>query len=336
MTHEELEEALPLYAAGALERSERQMLEAHLLSGCTTCHVALKDYQSLASLLPFGLSPVEPPRSLKAKIMAARNPTAEAQESTQKEEATPTLEPGDWMNHLFPPVSTPRAFSWSWAWGFATVAAVTLAGYLGWTYVASQSAGSEHMAKLEAQIQDQSAKLAGLQRTLGERDQTLSDLQTSLDQKASDIDELKEKVIERETELEQARALLAQRGVKPNTPQDELASLLRKPDLRVVSLAGSDMAKTASGMILYDAATKKVWLYAVNLPECLNGTFYQLWAIDGKPKSIGKFHMDSGETAHLLVMRVSDFEQAKQFAVSLEPPGGRPQPTGPLYLVSRS
>ena len=52
MTHEELEESVPLYAAGALDRIERQALEAHLLSGCASCHSALKDYQSVAALLP--------------------------------------------------------------------------------------------------------------------------------------------------------------------------------------------------------------------------------------------------------------------------------------------
>jgi hypothetical protein len=36
MTHEELEESVPLYAAGALDRIERQALEAHLLSGCAS------------------------------------------------------------------------------------------------------------------------------------------------------------------------------------------------------------------------------------------------------------------------------------------------------------
>ena len=60
MTHEELEEAVPLYAIGALERSERQAIEAHLLSGCAACHAALKDYQTVASLLPFGLTPATP------------------------------------------------------------------------------------------------------------------------------------------------------------------------------------------------------------------------------------------------------------------------------------
>ena len=67
MTHDELEETVPLYAAGALDRAERQALEAHLLSGCQSCHSALKEYQSVASLLPFGLSPVQAPRALSQK-----------------------------------------------------------------------------------------------------------------------------------------------------------------------------------------------------------------------------------------------------------------------------
>jgi hypothetical protein len=51
MKHEELEESVPLYAAGALDRVERQALEAHLLSGCASCHSTLKGYQSIAALL---------------------------------------------------------------------------------------------------------------------------------------------------------------------------------------------------------------------------------------------------------------------------------------------
>jgi anti-sigma-K factor RskA len=96
------------------------------------------------------------------------------------------------------------------------------------------------------------------------------------------------------------------------------------------------MAKRAVGFLLYDSRTEKVWLYAVNLPECPTGTTYQLWAIHDKPMSIGTFHMDTGETAHLLVKKVPSFTNAKTFAVSLEPSGGRPQPTGPMYLLSRS
>ena len=74
----------------------------------------------------------------------------------------------------------------------------------------------------------------------------------------------------------------------------------------------------------------------MNLPECPAGTTYQLWAIYDKPLSIGTFQMDTGDTSHLLVKKVLNFANAKTFAVSLEPSGGRPQPTGPMYLLSRS
>src|SRR5512135_2501001 len=134
MTHEELEESVPLYAAGALDRAERQALEAHLLSGCASCHNALKEYQSAAALLPFVLSPMQAPRALKAKIMAARNPEPLAVENSAKEPLSPSLEPGEWLNHLFPPVAPARSLSHPWAIGFATLLVVSLGGYLTWTY----------------------------------------------------------------------------------------------------------------------------------------------------------------------------------------------------------
>ena len=101
MTHEELEESVPLYAAGALDKIERQALEAHLLSGCASCHSVLKDYQSVAALLPLSLSPIPPPRSLKATIMAERTPAPIPAEAAPNEPTRPSLEPGEWMNHLF-------------------------------------------------------------------------------------------------------------------------------------------------------------------------------------------------------------------------------------------
>ena len=59
MAHEQFEEAVPLYAIGALESQERLALEAHLLTGCTVCRLALKEYQEVAALLPYGLPAVK-------------------------------------------------------------------------------------------------------------------------------------------------------------------------------------------------------------------------------------------------------------------------------------
>ncbi len=338
MTHEELEESVPLYAAGALDRTERQALEAHLLSGCASCHAALKDHQSVAALLPLGLSQTSPPRALKATIMAGRNPAPIPEEAAQKEPAKPSLEPGEWMNHLFPPIAPARSWSLPWAVGLATLVIVAVGGYLSWNVVTQRSEDTSNIQQLESALQDKSTTLAILQREVGEQAKALAAVRSDLQQRTNEAAEAKEQLAQREADLEEARVQLSQRsGARTGgTPQDELATLLRIPNIKAVSLTGSDVAKHAAGFLLYDARTQKVWLYSVNLPECPNGTTYQLWAIQAKPVSLGTFHMDRGDTAHLLVKKVSNFTDAKTFALSLEPSGGRPQPTGPIYLLSRS
>ena len=338
MTHEELEESVPLYAAGALDRTERQALEAHLLSGCASCHSALKDYQSVAALLPLGLSPSSPPRSLKATIMAARNPAPIPAEATSKEPARPSLEPGEWMNHLFPPVAPARSLTLPWALGLATLLIVAVGGYIAWNFAAEHSADTSNIQQLEASLQEKSAKLAGVNREVGNQAKALAELRNEVQQRTNEAAEAKEQLAQREAELEETRVQLSQQsGARAGgTPQDELATLLRIPNVKAVSLTGSDMAKRAAGFLLYDSRTQKVWLYSVNLPECPAGTTYQLWAIHDKPLSIGIFQMDRGDTAHLLVKKVPSFTDAKTFVVSLEPSGGRPQPTGQIYLLSRS
>ena len=334
MTHEELEEAVPLYAAGALERTERQAFEAHLLSGCATCHAALKEYQSVAAVLPFGLSPTQPPRSLKAKIMASRNVLPVGAESSTKDVPKSSLEPGEWMNHLFPPIAPARSGSLPWVIGLATVLVLAVTGYVAWNYVTQVASDSMRLEQLSAQLQDRSVKLASVQRELAERERALAELRDDMQRRTADLAELKDQLIHHEAELDNLRNQLTSASRRGRATQDELASLLRAPDIHAVSLSGSDMAKEAGGVLLFDPRTQKIWLYAVNLPECPIGMTYQLWAITDKPVSVGTFHMDLGETAHMLVKRLPDFTRVRQFSVSLEPSGGRSQPTGPIYLTA--
>ena len=56
---------------------------------------------------------------------------------------------------------------------------------------------------------------------------------------------------------------------------------------------------------------------------------------DGKPISAGVFNPEGGRTDHWM-MKLPQGIAAKEFAVSLEPAGGMPQPTGPMVLIGRA
>jgi hypothetical protein len=282
--------------------------------------------------LPFGLSPVQAPRALKSKIMAARgNPMVDG---LLKDAGRRSLEPGEWMNHLFPPIAPARSLTLPWAIGAGAVLVISVAGYFIWTYATQLADDAAKIQRLEATVQEQSTNIDGLKRQLSLRERSLAELQVDAQRKLNDALELKSQLMDREVELQttQEQLMAVTRG---KVPQDEFAALLRRPDAKVVSMAASDMGKGASGVLLYNPVTQKVWLYSANLPECPSGTAYQLWAIDQKPVSLGTFHIDAGEMAHLLVKRLPEFEKVRKFAVSLEPAGGRSQPTGPIYLIGQ-
>ena len=337
MTHEELEEAIPLYAIGALERSERQAIEAHLLSGCAACHAALKDYQTVTSLLPFGLTPATPPNTLKAKIMSAPVPLAGTAEF-EKPAGRSSLEPGEWMNHLFPPIAPARSWPFRLAMGFAGLAILLGGSYLAWLSSTQSTQHSGEIQQLQAAVQQATSRVTTLQADVQQREQAVGTLKSELDQRVTEVTELRDQLIQREAELDDVRTQLTQRESSLQRlarQNEEFTGLLKNPASKVVSLSGSDMAKSAGAFLLFDPVTKKAWLYAFNLPALPSGKVYQLWAIDDKPVSAGVFGLDTGQKGRMLIRNLHEFSRMKKFAVTVEPDGGLPQPTGAIYLVGQ-
>jgi anti-sigma-K factor RskA len=76
----------------------------------------------------------------------------------------------------------------------------------------------------------------------------------------------------------------------------------------------------------------KVGLYFSSAPPLPADTTSQLWAILDKPISTGTVAADSGNNTRLLIRRVPEPSEVKECAVSVEPEGGHPQPTGPISL----
>ena len=157
-------------------------------------------------------------------------------------------------------------------------------------------------------------------------------------QRLSGLAALRDTAAQREMEMERLRAQIEQKErelvtlYKTASPKDELLVMLQSAGVRVLLLAGTDAAKAAGGLILYDADRGKAFLYAFNLPALPRGKVYQLWAVTTKPVSAGTFNADSGRKGRHLARSLPAKAGITKFSVSVEPAGGKPQPTGAFYL----
>ncbi len=213
MTHQDLEDTVPCYAIGALEKIERQALEAHLLSGCVSCRTILKEYQSVAVALPFQLTLVPSPRHLKAKVMGARALPLSTEETTNLSDK-PSLEPGEWMNHLFPP-STTSAPSFGWILSMVFLAVLGLLVFLSWNYAPQEMTTASRVTELQAQADETHAKLAILQRQLKEREESLARTQEELQRRVTELADVKDQLIQREAEVDDLKGRLLPQRTRP-------------------------------------------------------------------------------------------------------------------------
>jgi len=72
-----IEELLPFYVLDALTDEERELVESYLAEH-PEARQQMNDLHSAASALPYGISPVEPPRRVKKALMARVTADAEA------------------------------------------------------------------------------------------------------------------------------------------------------------------------------------------------------------------------------------------------------------------
>jgi anti-sigma-K factor RskA len=110
--------------------------------------------------------------------------------------------------------------------------------------------------------------------------------------------------------------------------------LLLDPATRVVALQGTGPAAGAAGVgrLVWHEANGG-YLFVTNVPAPPAGKTYELWTIaEGKPRAAGVFTVDaSGRATHPVAPTRAPVQV---FAVTLEPEGGVPAPTGPIVLAS--
>ena len=113
----------------------------------------------------------------------------------------------------------------------------------------------------------------------------------------------------------------------------QVADMLESRDTVTVSLAQQPGMPIGAAHVMYNSKMGML-MYDGELAPAPAAKSYQLWLVpaDGKPISAGVFNPVSGRTDHMM-MKLPPGIAAREFAVSLEPAGGMPQPTGPMVLI---
>jgi anti-sigma-K factor RskA len=127
-------------------------------------------------------------------------------------------------------------------------------------------------------------------------------------------------------ELQAARESLAREG--------GLRTLVSYPEARLVDLGPLPAAPRARARVVFNSKTRDAILIASGLEPAPEGKGYEVWVI-GKaaPVPAGVFQVDAKGNAVHRLPKVAEVEGVKTFAVTLEPAGGVPAPTGPMVLA---
>lgn len=112
-------------------------------------------------------------------------------------------------------------------------------------------------------------------------------------------------------------------------------SVLAAPDVAHVDLKGQPSAPQASARAIW-SRSRGLLLAVSNLPALPVGRTYQLWIISGGAAPISNgwiFKTDSTGSVTTMFQTPTTLPPPTAMAVSIEPDGGSPAPTGPITLT---
>ncbi|MEO8399442.1 MAG: anti-sigma factor [Ignavibacteriaceae bacterium] len=136
------------------------------------------------------------------------------------------------------------------------------------------------------------------------------------------VENQKTEIVQLKTELEKDKEILA---------------VLQSKQIEIVTMNGLKINPAGYGKIIWDPVNKSAILQVSNLPVVPKEKDYQLWVIkDNKPISAGVFSFsDKKEETFFKISHLveTDKKNIGAFAITLEPKGGVPQPTGDMYLL---
>jgi anti-sigma-K factor RskA len=186
---------------------------------------------------------------------------------------------------------------------FAAAASVLIAALLG-----------AQVVSLQNSLREAQAQALDLGRALAAEQETLQKVRAELDESRA-----------------AQQVLTAQVATLEAT-----ARVLTAPSTRTVALAGQGPGASARARAFLSPDTRTLILYAYDLPALPADRTYQAWVIPGKvPVPIGVFDPEVSGFARHEAVEVTGLEAPVTVAVTIEPRGGLPQPSGPIVLAGR-
>ena len=114
------------------------------------------------------------------------------------------------------------------------------------------------------------------------------------------------------------------------------ARVLESEDVQMLMLGGQGPQPDARARVFWSARARRGILLASNLAPLPSDRQYELWVFQqGKPVNAGVFDVDPKGSA---LFESTEFPrpEAEMFAVTVEPRGGVPAPTGPIVLAGKT
>lgn len=117
----------------------------------------------------------------------------------------------------------------------------------------------------------------------------------------------------------------------------EMAAVLADPQTRVVNLLPAAGPEPGNVALVWNPKACRGCFHAQGMSAAAPGKEYQLWAIrkGHAPVSVGTFRPDAAGNAHADFPELTVRDLYDTFAITLEPAGGVPQPTGAIRLAGR-
>lgn len=139
--------------------------------------------------------------------------------------------------------------------------------------------------------------------------------------------------IEQQAAAQQVRSLeqqIAQLQAGVSTAA-QTRSVLAARDMARIELLGQAPAPGATGRVFW-SPTHGLVFAATNLPALPPGRVYQLWVVADSPISAGIGRLTGGGEISVVSTPTAP-ARPKAFALTIEPEGGSPAPTSPLFLL---